>query len=347
MNAKFEVITLGEKNLGKNMKTSTMKVIVLILYIAMVTGQKPCDETACQLPDCRCYSNDAVPGGLELANTPQIVVMTMDYRINSDYKPLYDEIFIDEIKNPNGCPIRGTFFIQTDGSDQDIIGEYYSKGFEIGVNSIDGSIPSTDTEWVEMVEDVKKFIVEAGVDEKDILGLRSPQLAPGGNEMFDGLGNNGMLYAASCVSSKNSEPATLKWPFTLDYDFDQYSCNSGKAPDLEYPGKWQVLLSYFDWNGTICATPQSCPNVEDEKDAFDLLYNNFAKHFEGPKTPFIVAIDPEWMKVDYKKAGLIQFVDYLRAAFEDVWILSQLQALKWIQDPTPNANLTNFAPWSC
>jgi len=39
-----------------------------------------------------------------------MVVISMDYVLNSEYKELYDSVFV--VNNPNNCPIRGTFFIQ-------------------------------------------------------------------------------------------------------------------------------------------------------------------------------------------------------------------------------------------
>lgn len=42
---------------------------------------------------------------------------------------------------------------------------------------------------------------------------------------------------------------------------------------------------------------------------------SFATHYEGNKEPYILVLDPVWVKTDYKLEGTIQFVDYLRAAF--------------------------------
>lgn len=42
---------------------------------------------------------------------------------------------------------------------------------------------------------------------------------------------------------------------------------------------------------------------------------SFATHYEGNREPYIVVLDPVWVKTDYKLEGTIQFVDYLRAAF--------------------------------
>ena len=33
--------------------------------------------------------------------------------------------------------------------------------------------------------------------------------------------------------------------------------------------------------------------------------------------------------------------------YQDTWVVTAFQALQWVQDPTPIANLTDFAPWKC
>lgn len=270
----------------------------------------------------------------------------MDYTLNSEYEPLYDQIF-EAISNPNGCACTGTFYIQDLNTNYALVRSYAERGFEIGVSSLDGTLPTTSTEWIDTIKAVKEKIVGAPVDEKQIFGYRAPQLAAGGDDMFIGIADQNLLYDSSCSTKEYASKATLKWPFTYDYDYGSFTCTGGQSDTLKFPGRWQVLIPELEFNGQKCATPQSCTNVMTKKDAFDILYNNFVTHFDGNRAPYTVIIDPVWMKTDYKLEGLIEFVEYVRVAFDDVWIVNQIQALQWIQNPTPIANLTDFQPWQC
>jgi len=53
------------------------------------------------------------PGGLAKADTPKIVLFSMDDGLNIDKYYVALEL-LDEKANPNGCPITGTFFISAD-----------------------------------------------------------------------------------------------------------------------------------------------------------------------------------------------------------------------------------------
>lgn len=74
----------------------------------------------------------------------------MDYSLNSEYKELYDQLFTNN--NPNDCPALGTFFLQDLNTDYDIVKSYYDRGFEIGVSSLDGTIPGDETGWKSLIK---------------------------------------------------------------------------------------------------------------------------------------------------------------------------------------------------
>jgi hypothetical protein len=51
------------------------------------------------------------------------------------------------VRNPNGCPARGTFFVQKDNTDFSVVKGLYDKGHEIGATSADGVSPDGGAEW--------------------------------------------------------------------------------------------------------------------------------------------------------------------------------------------------------
>lgn len=75
-------------------------------------------------------------------------MVSFEGTINSENINYYRPIFND-VNNPNNCPARGTFFIEDEGSDYKLIKGLRDEGHEIGVQSVDGKLPSSSTEWID------------------------------------------------------------------------------------------------------------------------------------------------------------------------------------------------------
>ncbi|KAL3885776.1 hypothetical protein ACJMK2_025815 [Sinanodonta woodiana] len=318
-----------------------LSLIVLIGLLEYGFQQSTCDPKTCVLPNCRCLNDPNIPGKLNVTDTPQMILLSFENTINDEYVDYYTAFF--EITNPNGCQVRGTFFVQDSGTTYTLVNDLYKQGHEIGVFSLDGETPS---DWNLMIKTMLDKLSSAGVDRKSIKGLRAPRLIIGGNDEFNGLGSNGLQYDSSCASVELSHKNTLVWPFTYDY-VPGPRCDIGNGPNNSFPGKWEFMISDLEWNGSFCATPSACINVTTKQDAFDVLFNTFREHYLGRRTPFTIVINPQWAKTSFSREGTIEFLQYIRAAFTDTYIVTMSQALAWIQQPTPLANLTNFAPWKC
>lgn len=68
--------------------------------------------------------------------TPQMILMTFDGAVNINNIEHYQKVFTDQRKNPNGCAIRGTFFISHEYCDFHMVQDLASKGHEIGTETI-------------------------------------------------------------------------------------------------------------------------------------------------------------------------------------------------------------------
>jgi len=68
--------------------------------------------------------------------TPQMVVMTFDGAVNVNNIQHYTRVFQANRTNPNGCPIRGTFFISHEYADYANIQRLHYDGHEIAVGTI-------------------------------------------------------------------------------------------------------------------------------------------------------------------------------------------------------------------
>jgi hypothetical protein len=73
---------------------------------------------------------------LILLQTPQIIMMTFDGAINLNNFDHYQRVFTSDRKNPNGCPIRGTFFVSHEYSNYHMIQQLAHHGHEIATETI-------------------------------------------------------------------------------------------------------------------------------------------------------------------------------------------------------------------
>ena len=102
----------------------------------------PCDQSICVLPDCYCSEDGTkVPGGLcpgdgPCDRVPQMVTITFDDAINNNNIDLYAEIFNQQRKNPNGCDIKGTFYVSHQYTNYAMVQKLWNQGHEIAVHSI-------------------------------------------------------------------------------------------------------------------------------------------------------------------------------------------------------------------
>lgn len=77
------------------------------------------------------------PGGLSRQETPQFVVLTFDDAINGKTLPDYQNLFQNNLYvNPNGCPIKGTFFVSHEWTNYNGVQWLYEQGHELASNSI-------------------------------------------------------------------------------------------------------------------------------------------------------------------------------------------------------------------
>ena len=84
-----------------------------------------CSPAKCQLPDCACSGTEPEP---DVKNRPQIVYLTFDDAMTKEFDDLYyTELFMPnddgdyKYTNPNGCPIKATFFVSAKSNQYDIV----------------------------------------------------------------------------------------------------------------------------------------------------------------------------------------------------------------------------------
>ena len=89
----------------------------------------------------------------------------------------------------------------------------------------------------------------AGVNPKDITGMRAPFLAVGGDTMFRMLNRYGLMYDSS-MSVPNPS-----WPYTLNYKIP-HTCAVKPCPTELHPGNQRVF--FLGLIGVWDTIPLSC-----------------------------------------------------------------------------------------
>jgi hypothetical protein len=320
---------------------------LLLVTSSLCVAQKCIPGDNCKLPDCRCWNDKTIPGGFTAAETPQMVLISFEYGITAANSDLYQGLF-KNLKNPNGCAPKGTFFVSKQNTDFSLVKQLSDGGHEMGMTSPDGYIPQDADQWLDGYREMKAELVGAGVPEANILGGRGPELYSGGNDQFNAIKDVGLAYDSTCVSLEYTSKDNLLWPYTYDFVTGTPECTIGSSPTQEYPGKWQFLVADLVFKGQKCASPSACsPLIETSQDAFDMLYEAFKEHLDGGRSPFVLYMDPLWLSVDYQLEGTKQFLDFVRSTYDDTWILTTQQALAWIQNPVKATDAKTYGPWGC
>ncbi|KAH1004525.1 hypothetical protein HUJ05_005324 [Dendroctonus ponderosae] len=317
-----------------------------------------CDTTQCTLPDCFCSADGTrIPGALEPANVPQMITITFNGAVNVDNIDLYDEVFNGQRANPNGCQIRGTFFVSHKYTNYSAVQELHRKGHEIAVFSLTHkedpnywSQGSYDDWLAEMAG--ARLIIErfANLSDGSIIGVRAPYLRVGGNRQFEMMADQFFVYDASITASLGRVPI---WPYTLYFRMP-HKCNGNahNCPSRSHP-VWEIVMNEldrrddptFDESLPGCHMVDSCSNIQTGDQFARLLRHNFNRHFNSNRAPLGLHFHASWLKSKKEfKEELIKFIEEMLAR-NDVYFVTNLQVVQWMQNPTELNGLRDFQEW--
>jgi hypothetical protein len=149
-----------------------------------------CELNECQLPHCFCSKDGTIiPGRIEPQKTPQMILLTFDGAVNTQNIEKYDRLFAGNRTNPNGCPIRGTFFVSHEYADYQMVQRLHHEGHELAVETI-STAQGLETEsyekWSQEMIGMKMILGKfSNVSGEDIIGMRAPYLKPGRNAQYE------------------------------------------------------------------------------------------------------------------------------------------------------------------
>ena len=257
---------------------SFLYYVIVVTEANVLFGSRPfsltCPQT-CQLPSCFCGTS--TPGNLSPEQTPQFVLLTFDDAVNDLNKEFYERLFHGRI-NPNGCPVKATFYVSHEWTDYGQVQDLYAKGHEIGSHTVTHSHPNSfdHSRWAKEIVGLSDLMVKlANVKPGDVQGMRAPFLQTGGDTMFSVLKQFNLLYDSSLPH--NNKPAL--WPYTLDVS-PPNSCHVPPCPERPHPGVWEIPMTLLeDDKGNRCPMLDACRYDEDVESIQRMLTKNFLQHY--------------------------------------------------------------------
>ena len=88
-----------------------LHVLCLLLLASLTSSQttncKPGDN--CKPPNCRCWNDETIPGGIPVLDTPQVVAVTFEYAVNDANVGPYTDLFASECCWSVPTPWAGQF----------------------------------------------------------------------------------------------------------------------------------------------------------------------------------------------------------------------------------------------
>ncbi|XP_014235984.1 uncharacterized protein LOC106658498 [Trichogramma pretiosum] len=318
-----------------------------------VNGALPCDRSRCKLPHCWCSEDGTdIPGNLTSPEIPQMITLSFEDAVNPDNFDSFIKMFTDDRKNPNGCPIRATFFVSHQYTNYRDVQHLWNLGHEIAIHSVTHRGPedwwmqnATVEDWFdEMVGEANIINRFAGVRMQDIKGMRVPYLRVGWNRQFLMMTEFGFVYDSSIVAPPSSHPI---WPYTLDYQAPHVCAETGQmCPTRSYPGIWEIPINPLLVGDQNCQTFESCSMDLTEDEIYGTLMNNFKMHYSSNRAPLGLHFSTAWIKNSKNFLALSKFVeDVLR--LPDVYFVTNQQILEWMRHPRKLESLRAFGPWHC
>jgi len=323
-----------------------------------------CDPSICTLPDCFC-SNDGtkVPGGLcpgdgPCDRVPQMVTISFDSAVNNNNIDLYAEIYNQQRKNPNGCDIKGTFYVSHQYSNYSAVGNLHRLGHEIGSNSITHnsnesfwSYAGVD-DWAKEMAGSRLIIEKFGnITDNSVVGLRAPYLRVGGNYQFTMMEEQGFLYDSSITAPLQNPPL---WPYTLYFRMP-HRCHGNLQNCPTRPlAVWEIPINELDRREDPsvdedlpgCAMVDSCSNIRSGDQFYNFLTHNFYRHFDQNRAPLGLFFHSSWLKNNPEFLdAFLYWIDEVLSNHPEVYFVTQTQVIQWIQDPVTVEAARNFPAW--
>jgi len=385
---KYRSASVVKRDSRLSMASKTGILLVLLGLLAGTWAQTCEDFGVVDAPPCNADANCTASQGcacsgdepdIPLEDRPMIVYLTFDdaltQLLHTEY---FTQLFDGTYSNPNGCPIRATFFLTHESNDYTLVNKYYSEGHEMASHSIthlndQNYWEGLDVEgWRSEITDMRSMIANFGqVAEEDIIGMRSPFLINGGDTMLSMMSEDGFTYDSTVASLEfgyfNLENG--RWPYTYDYA-STMDCQIPPCATCSFPGVWsQPILDLEDsripgfneTHGYPCAMLDSCViEVEDENgdvqdETADMVYEMLKKNFERAyngrtRAPLGFYTHAAWWaseELEHRFEGFKMWMDDMMNNYDDVWVVPIRAGIEYMMDPVAKDELDFYEPFGC
>jgi hypothetical protein len=319
-----------------------------------------CDRSKCQLPDCYCsVDGTVIPGDdAEISQTPQMISISFNGAVTGENMAIYQSILTKDHVNPNGCTAKATFFTSHKYTNYSAVQELHRQGHEIGVFSITNKneekywLEGSYDDWLAEMAGARLIIERfANITDGSVIGVRAPYLLVGANRQFEMMSDQFFAYDASITAPLSRKPI---WPYTLHYIMP-HKChgNQGNCPSREH-AIWEMPINEldrrddvaFDETLTGCSLVSSCSNIYEKEQFKQLLTQNFNRHYLSNRAPLSLSFDASWLQ---SNAGFPRAMrDWIKEVLidhNDVYFVSNVQVIQWMQNPTSVSALRDFEEW--
>ncbi|KAL4704046.1 hypothetical protein ACJJTC_001968 [Scirpophaga incertulas] len=278
-----------------------------------------CDPKQCTLPDCFCSADGTrIPGGIEPNQVPQMITITF-----------------------KRCSVQ----------------ELHRKGHEIAVFSITHKddpqywTSGSYDDWLAEMAGARLILERfSNLTDASIIGVRAPYLRVGGNKQFEMMADQYFVYDASITAPLGRVPI---WPYTLYFRMP-HKCNGNahNCPSRSHP-VWEMVMNEldrrddptFDESLPGCHVVDSCSNIQTGDQFARLLRHNFNRHYSTNRAPLGLHFHASWLKSKKEfRDELIKFIEEMLEK-NDVYFVSLLQVIQWMQNPTELSSLRDFQEW--
>merc|ERR1712083_198232 len=86
-----------------------------------------------------------------------------------------------------------------------------------------------------------------------------------------------------------------------------------------------------------------CSNIYAAESFRALLQHNFERHYGTNRAPLSLSFDPSWLisNKDFDTT-LADWMNHILTTYTDVYFVTELQVIQWIQNPTPVQSLRDL-----
>nr|ACI90347.1 chitin deacetylase 1-like protein [Philodina roseola] len=342
-------------------------IFIVFLSLTFVSARKiKCSEAICSLPSCQCAVSNSNPTAFEVTQIPQLILLTFVGNLNENSLTSIQAIFNSSHRNPNKCPITGTFFVHHPHTDYCLVERLFDNHHEIGSSTASDKCPMmncddeyhwqrwTKKDWGREIHQQHAHLVRhAQLDSSHLKGFRAPRLQIDENFHLSYLEKFHFHYDSSMLF----DSSTLTWPFTLNYGFSRKNCLNCVSSNQTFNGLWQFPLhalahSNSETNSNTSCLPTDQPANVDQ--FYNLLIYNYKRHSSssiGRRSPWIIELDFAWLSRprDPRLEALLRFIKLIvnNPKYRHVYFVSIEKALEWMKYPRSLNDLREFWAFRC